>query len=389
MKHKRVKIQDHSIMTRTGYVFGHIVYGIIFAGGFLAYISSMLPFTFSIVSIVKLAICLILVSLIGIALSFRYNRTDEGIMYDVVTGMGFYTVLALGHYLPKIVMALLFAVIVFSGIGMILIACEKIRRKAMREKVMLIRIMRSIQLIRRNISYAAIAAMIGLPIGVRMIYVDYKQPVVKVSTEGNNVAEIPGLIANEFYGDDYKMENILDTIRPIRNDTEFQALSYEEKCDVLRMVIYCEAHHLGLGEVHVKFEEIEENYEDIFSSGGQFDFDSRTITINSEMVRNDGTKYDPAVCTNQRLLTVCIHEARHYYQHLLANLYIYATPEQRSLLVFTENNIKSWAENLYGYFSDIKDMESFETYENQPVEIDARLYAIERLETYLTILDSY
>ena len=86
-------------------------------------------------------------------------------------------------------------------------------------------------------------------------------------------------------------------------------------------------------------------------------------------------------------MRTCIHETRHVYQHLLAELYADVNPNQRNLLVFTENGVRNWIFNFKDYYSATDDIEGIKKYLTQPIELDARNYAENEMKEYFEAID--
>ena len=183
----------------------------------------------------------------------------------------------------------------------------------------------------------------------------------------------------ENYGDEYRLEKNIDTIKLIRDNDTFQTLDYEKKCDVLRAVCYCEARYLGLCKINIVFEDIEDD-----TLLGTYNHATKTITVNAKPIK-DGSL--PGGTAEELLITV-LHECRHCYQNLLSEMYISATPEQRNLLAFTGEGVNDWITNIGDYKPGDETIEGQMEYYVQPIERDARTYAKAEVQIYYLEIDS-
>lgn len=174
------------------------------------------------------------------------------------------------------------------------------------------------------------------------------------------------LTVKETYGDDCGLDANMDTIKLIRDRAVFASLIYSKKCEVLEAIIRCEAHYLGLPEIKVEFEKLDDEI------AGQSDCTTNTITINEKVVKKGKT---------EKLLETCCHESRHIFQGMMCSIYRKISPEQRNLQVFTKEDVAGWVLNYENYIEDGIH------YELQPLEADAREYAYSRGLEYYTDID--
>lgn len=367
MRKQGIKLKDKSTLSNGEYLFDHFLYGLIL-GSFDIY--NILPYFVPIAkynnSIPRLIICMLLTSMFGIVISYNYNRCDKGFISLVFVGL-----------------------LVMSVLGIIFIISKKIKRKDKIKQIVVLRLLRSIQVVRRNMGIAGAIVVIALPIGLvcfqnDKLNEDYYEKVREeqgVNTEDNQetISGSEGeLSVCENYGDEYRLEKNIDTIKLIRDNDIFQTLDYEKKCDVLRAVCYCDANYLGLCRINIEFEDIEDD-----NLLGTYNHETKTITVNAKPIKDGSLRGG----TSEELLITVLHECRHCYQYLLSEMYVSVNSEQRNLLAFTGEGIDYWITNLGDYKTGDGTIEGQIEYYTQPVEIDARTYAETKAQVYYLQID--
>ena len=390
MQKIRFKLKDKSTQSKGEYLFDHILFGVILAYDIYNILPSVIPMAKYTNSISKLVVCMLLTSMFGIVFSFNFNRCEKGVLQDILSGVGLYTVSTLGEYAVGFISWLCIGLLVISVFGIILIITKNVKRKDRIKQIMFSRFLRSTQVVRRNVGVAAVIAVMALPIGLNCfqnekLNEDYYE---KVCEEyGLNADDIQDGISGyegelsvlENYGDEYRLEKNIDTIKLIRDNDTFQTLDYEKKCDVLRAVCYCEARDLGLCKINIVFEDIEDD-----TLLGTYNHATKTITVNAKPIK-DGSLLGG---TAEELLITVLHECRHCYQNLLSEMYISATPEQRNLLAFTGEGVNDWITNIGDYKSGDETIEGQVEYYVQPIERDARTYEKAEVQIYYLEIDS-
>lgn len=390
MQKIRLKLKDKSTQSKGEYLFDHILYGTMLAYDIYNILPYVIPMAKYTNSISKLVVCMLLTSMFGILFSFNYSRCEKGVLQDILSGVGLYIVSILGEYAIGLIRWIVIGLLVISVVGVILVISKKIKRKDRIEQIIISRFLRSTQVVRRNVGVAAVIAVVTLPIGLNCfqnekLNEDYYE---KVCEEyGLNADDIQDGISGyegelsvlENYGDEYRLEKNIDTIKLIRDNDTFQTLDYEKKCDVLRAVCYCEARYLGLCKINIVFEDIEDD-----TLLGTYNHATKTITVNAKPIK-DGSL--PGGTAEELLITV-LHECRHCYQNLLSEMYISANPEQRNLLAFTGEDVNDWITNIGDYKPGGETIEGQMEYYVQPIERDARTYAKAEVQIYYLEIDS-
>lgn len=370
MQSAKLKRRDRSTISKREYLFNHALYSILLACDLYVILPIVVPIAKYNNSFPRFLFCMLSANFFGILLDFKYNRCAGALARDVTIGIASYFLLTLGRYAPGLTQWLLGGTFVLSAMGILLIVIRKINREKSLKRVLLIKLLHSIRLLERNIGVAAIIVVVVLPVMVRCFPNSSK--VAEASQKYQEKGEIS---VSRAYGDEYRLSENIDIIKLIREDDTFQKLDYNEKCEVLKACIYCEARYLGLCEINIEFnDDMEEKVL------GSYNHATRTISINAGRIRNGGTAYE--------LLHVCLHECRHCYQHLLVDLYREIEPSQRNLLAFTGDGVGEWVKNMENYRKGDGTTEGEIAYQMQALELDAENYALENVRSfYLTIDD--
>ena len=389
---KRLKLIDESEISKMEYVILQFIYTIIWCYAVYELLPVMVPIAYYHSSISRAVVCMSITSVFGMLCIYWNQRYYKEVVIDAICGMGVYTTLTLGQFLPVFVWILVSLTIVLTVIGVMMIVQKKKKNRRMRKRIVMLRLLRCFQLIRRNVSIAAGILLFVVPISLHFFKNDrlnqayYEIANHESGTESEYVTTGADLLhehyddkieVEQYYGDEYRLSQNIDTIKWIRDNDTFQTLDYEQKCDVIEAIIYCEARYLGLCKINIKFQEIND---DVL---GYYLHSTRTITINSKPVM-DGTLTGG---TSEEILKTCLHEARHCYQHLIAEMYLSITPEQRNLFVFRKYGVLDWISDFLNYVDGSEDLEAYFEYYRQSVEDDARAYADEESGSYYRSID--
>ena len=246
------------------------------------------------------------------------------------------------------------------------------------------RIARSNHLLRRNIGLASLAIIIIFPYALKchdnvLLREDYLKMINESTGIGAKVNFInDALTVDEAYDDSCQLSKNIEVIKLIRNNEVFQQQTYEKKCHIVKALVACEARFLGLCKINIIFDE---NLDDQLL--GSYCHKTKTITVNSKVLKNGSL---PGGDSHEVMLTV-LEECRHCYQYLLAETYISLTPEQRNLMAFKQKKKKKWIENMTNYKKGVGNINQYISYQIQPLEQDAKLYAIANAEEYYKEID--
>ena len=375
---RKIRIRDRSIEPLKSYMAEHLWF--VVTGGYNAYelLPIIIPFAFLDRSLLRLVLCMVGTSGIGILFTYRYNRSFWGVLMDTNLGLGMYVVLTVGKYSPAFIIWTLAATCAFTMLSLIRIWCRGIRKPDYRKQIILSRSFRGIWAIRRNMAILATVLMVVLPLSLRFFKTEALSEAYINQLQAMNDGTSEEIAVHQTYGDEYRMAENIDTISLIRNDDTFQSLNCEQKQEVIEAIIYCEARYLGLCKINVKFEDLDEN------TMGVYNHEEKNIYINKKLLQENGV---PGV-TAEKILQICLHECRHSYQNLLVEMYKEATPEQRALILFRDQEVDEWVRNFNDYRDSADDLEDYLLYYIQPIERDARRYADEQVEIYYAEIDS-
>ena len=388
-KSKKLKLKDRSTLSKFDYIVDHILCGIFGGLGFVNIIlPHFVPITYFERSFIKVILCLFVASLLGIGVSYRNRRTGKGVIIDILSGLGVYTILVLGKYVSGFLRSLIIGTVLITLVEIALIVCRKIGKKSKRRQIMFVRIIGSTQLVMRNFGIACAIVILTVPVLLhfgnnKQLSEDYYSIIRAFNNEEfgdhNHKDVVNNIEVHEVYGDEYRLSENIDTIKLIRDNETFQKLSYDQKCDVVTAILQCEGRYLGLEEFEINFSDDL----DVWTLG-QFSYSEKIIKINSRQLKDGNLRGGTA----DEVLNTCLHEARHYYQYLMIDLYKKASPEQRNLYVFTGVGVESWYENSKDYHSaNTYEEETQFDYVTQPLEVDARQYAYEQVEIYHDEID--
>lgn len=371
-------LKDNSTISKGGYIGMHIYYSIVVCFAMYNVLPHFAKIAYFDNSIKRLIICMVATGVIGILFTYSYNRTYAGLSINIASGMGLYVACTIGKYFAEFIFYFLLVMVILTAICMFLIFNRKIINKKRKKQIIRIRCLKCIKVIRVNAGIVFLIMLIAFPLSLKFFKneryeIAYNQKVKEYKLN----KEIPGinkeLTVNTTYGDEYRLSENIDKIKVFRDDETFQTLTYEQKCDAIRALIYCEARYMGLYEIDVVFKELKDK------TRGEYVHEDKTIYVDSRIIKDGGT--------NEEIMNICLHESRHVYQHMLVELYIKATPEQRNLIAFTGNGVANWVENYKDYHSSTDDEEGFMKYYQQPIEVDARNYAEKAIKEYFVEID--
>ena len=354
---KRIRIRDRSVETFKSYLTEHLWFGVVMGINVYELLPIIVPIAYLDRSIPRLILCMVGTGCVGILFTYRYNRSFWGVLMDTNLGLGMYVVLTVGKYSPAFIIWTLAATCAFTMLSLIRIWCRGIRR---------------------NMAILATVLVVVLPLSLRFFKTEALSEAYINQLQAMNDGTSEEIAVHQTYGDEYRMAENIDTISLIRNDDTFQSLNCEQKQEVIEAIIYCEARYLGLCKINVKFEDLDEN------TLGVYNHEEKNIYINKKLLQENGV---PGV-TAEKILQICLHECRHSYQNLLVEMYKEATPEQRALILFRDQEVDEWVRNFNDYRDSADDLEDYLLYYIQPIERDARRYADEQVEIYYAEIDS-
>ena len=375
---KRIRIRDRSVENFKSYLTEHLWFGVVMGINVYELLPIIVPIAYLDRSIPRLILCMLGTGCVGILFTYRYNRSFWGVLMDTNLGLGMYVVLTVGKYSPAFIIWTLAATCAFTMLSLIRIWCRGIRKPDYRKQIILSRSFRGIWAIRRNMAILATVLVVVLPLSLRFFKTEALSEAYINQLQAMNDGTSEEIAVHQAYGDEYRMAENIDIIRLIRDNETFQNLSYRQKKEVAEAIIYCEARYLHLCKINVKFEDLGDD------TWGVYNHAEKKISINKKLLQKNGI---PGA-TAETVLKTCIHECKHVQQHLWVDMYEEATPEQRALMLFSEEEIDEWVKNFKQYSNPTEELEDYLLYYIQPIERDARRYADEQVEIYYAEIDS-
>ena len=277
---------------------------------------------------------------LGTILDIKHHRKSRNVFFNVVMGYGIYTALTYIHiYSTLINTVLLCTAVSIAAFVAILIYIRQRNLRSHRYRVKL------------NFMSALLFAqkITGIGLFLIIIVTGVNRLVNPFLLKANNST------ASKQNIEEQTIENNMDTLVVLYDGT-WEALTVQERIDVLQTVANIEQRYLGLPhELIVGAANTDDN------EAGCYNDKTHRIVVSMDCLFN----YSPDYMVN----TIC-HEAYHAYQYRLVDLWMNADQDSRSLKIF--RRIRSYAEEFKNY-TDIED--DLYSYYTQRCESDARDYA--------------
>lgn len=363
------KPRDKSTLSKLEYISYHL-----FFGGIIPYelMYNLLPRLTLVAhvnrSYFKIIICLLAASVFGFMVSYKNNRTRKEVLADCSLGVGLYLIWMFGKYTPNFIRWTLRIAIIITGMGMALIVYSYMTKKKNRKDLLLKYCFKSVKWIRRNVVITCTIITIAVP---SILHFSERHEIT--GTSKPNILKL-----YQVYGEQYSLTKNINQIKLIRYNDTFQSLTYDQKCKVVKAVLYSEGNYLGLDKFQIKFEDLKDNTLGIFHPK------TNCIIINAKQLRKGSMTGGDA----KSVLNTCLHECRHYFQYLMMDIYERSTPKQRNMMVLKNTPIVDWIKNEKDYHKGDGDAHEYDKYVKQPIEKDAREYANSQIKVYYKIIDS-
>lgn len=172
MQERRLRRKDDSTVGRTEYIWDHVLFGAIFGFNLYELLPEVAPIAYYHQSLTRLVLCMVVASVVGIALSYKRNRTNLGMMSDVFLGLGSYVVLTIGAYKPVIIKSLMIVSALLTAISLYSLFTNKIKRPDKIKQIILNRIRRGFLLVRRNAGVACGVLLVVVPVSVHFTSIE-------------------------------------------------------------------------------------------------------------------------------------------------------------------------------------------------------------------------
>lgn len=294
-------------------------------------------------------------SLLGIVFQIKRQRNGYRIFFNLMTGLGLYTVLAYGSVRPLLVRTVLIAATVLSAVYTLLALTQKYKPAPASTRR---------RIFSRRIRRVAAVAQVLFAMGFTVILTVIASPLII----GNAVLSAD---ASPSAADvqEQTIANHMDTILLLQEE-QWRQLTVDQQLDVLQTVANIECRYLGIPhELNVGAVPTDED------TYGFYVDSTYEIVISMASLLNDPPE--------EVLDTVC-HEAYHSYQHCLVDIYDTLDAESKDLRLFQK--AETYQEEFQNY-SDGED--DFGSYYNQACESDARAYAADAVLDYYGRIEEY
>lgn len=344
--------------TPAGFVLDHVVWGAMALYLYKCFL--FCPLGRSTVRQSQLILILLVAScsLLGGVFQIKRQRNGYHIFFNLMIGLGAYTVLAYWPVRPLLIRTVLVAVAVLSALYALFALAQKYAPAPASGK-------RKRRIFLRRLRRVAAVAQALLAVGCAVILGVIASPLVV----GNAVLSA-GVSPAASDVQEQTIANHMDTILLLQQE-QWQQLTVDQKLDVLQTVANIECRYLGIPhELNVG---IAPAGEDIY---GFYVDPTYEVVLSMASLLND-----PA---EDILDTVC-HEAYHSYQHCLVDVYDALDAESRELRLFRQ--AAAYREEFQNY-SDGEEG-AFSSYYDQACESDARAYAADAVRDYYSRIEEY
>lgn len=297
------------------------------------------------------------VSGLGIAVTFKRGRNYYNLIQNLICTWGAFILLAYWEQFTRKIILIMSIALGLSVAGIALILLRRIQRPHMRRRIIRSRLYRCVKCFRGNVC-AALLAIIVLA-GVLMSRAE--------AAATDALASVP------MYGEAYSMTANMETLVKLKEDV-FCELNTEEKLEICKVVCQVEARYLGIEtQINVSSAQMDEKVL------GCYSHESHTVYINNKHLEN-GSSY--------AIVTTCLHEMYHSYQHRLVESYYQVDPQSRNLLMYRE--IADYIEEMKDYKTGLgESKEDFYDYYTQDMEVMARAYSEDGVKEYFERIEKY
>ncbi len=308
-----------------------------------------------------LALCILGSVATGILLTYKKRRNSISSLVNVGSGCIIYFLASFWNITPSaiVVTACLAAIAVLLYLALVIINYREAQRNSTATAPAPFKWFASAMLSTRTIVSiiflslivsVAIKPYLGFPIMERAASTTTENQTLSASTEGETIAK-----------------NI-DTVLLLQEEY-WTELTVDERLSVLRTIADIETNYLGIPEVDLCTEVLEENVL------GHYVDETRTVTINLSYLATEPAR--------EMLSTLC-HEVYHSYQHRLVEFYDTLTAEEKELLIFYEAS--RYKDEFANYIDGNEDLEG---YLAQYCERDSDNYAEEAILDYYHQIYAY
>lgn len=112
MQKTGLQLKDKSTQSKREHLFDHVLYGVFFAYNVYHVLPMVVPFSEYNNSIIRVIVCILMTSTVGILFSYNYNRHEIGAIQDVVAGIAIYMISSVVEYVSGFVKGIVVVLIV-------------------------------------------------------------------------------------------------------------------------------------------------------------------------------------------------------------------------------------------------------------------------------------
>ena len=340
-------------MEKGTYIFDHILWNIIlFMWGKHLLFCCLSGFTYS-ESLLILGLIILLVTVAGIAMTWKDKKSFLNILGHIITAWGIYTAIAYLDFFKTRLILIGGITLVITILMILLILFYKMKRPMKRKRVIRRKMRMVIRCVHRNVIISMVIFV--FPIVISSFF---RGTILNAEVEATRV-----------YGEEHSLDANMEIIADI-DPERWERLDLQQRLNVCQTIINCEAYSLGLShEVSVGVVEMKE------AIVGGYDAVRHHIAIDINHLRNEHS---------YEILNTLIHEITHAYQHEQVHLYQTLDEKYRNLALFSDASV------YVKEFANYQNTEDgVEEYYNQKVEADAREAAEIKSTAYIQWINEY
>lgn len=289
---------------------------------------------------------------VGILLTYKHRRNHVSLVCNVILSYGVYYILSLWFVdRSLLVYFATIAVVLAASYAALVIGTYTIGRVRSKIDVSIWKCLSSVLLNCRTlvafVLFSSICFFVAKPL-LGFPVLEIQEDIVILDNVGSQ-PEGETISKN--------MEAVL-----LLQEDSWAKLDATERLDVMKVIADIEANYLGIPELSVCTEILEEH------TMGYYNDSARTITLNLSYLANADAR---------TMLTTICHECYHAYQHRLVELYNELDSEDRGLLLFYEAS--QYRDEFANY---VDGSDNYYAYSRQWCEADSEKYAEDAVIDY-------
>lgn len=278
----------------------------------------------------------------------KSTRNSLSVFMNVICAYGVYTVIAYYQFANNLIRIANMASFTLSILCVTILLTRKISNRRKVNRILRGRIFKSVR-------YSQLIFSLGFILIIGVILIN--------EISGKGIIHTKSVYLAQTNADDQTLSKNIETIALLEQN-KWEALTDQEKVDVLQAVANGERHYLGLPHgLHLGASNLEKDNYGIYRDS------THQIILDLDHLHYDSP---------DTVLNTVLHEAYHAFEHRCWDIYVETDLENKSLMLFQKAR-------MYGNeFADYEDgNEDFNKYYMQECEIDAREYAEAGVKEYL------